>query len=559
MHLAQTITVFLFSLAACLLSSDVTTGSLSFHQFTSPIFTVFILSWLTSLLPQIPRKIVQIIVGEAIVLLCIADCYCQMNFGSAISPQLLSVVLNTDVREAGEFISTFLGIGIFKQWRMTLLVLLFLVLPLSFVPKFETIFSERLMSNKSFKTTFSVIIILCVFIEIIPTRDFLRTYSPEYKIQDVESQIFRQENTKNTPMHRVLFAFRVKNLTERDLAEVKRCTLAAKINGCTHLSPHIVLVIGESYNKHHSSLYGYPLETTPMQRKRLENGELFLFNDIITHWNITSNAFIEIFSRPLFPILFRRANYHVTFFSNQFVFKKFGRKKANISGNHFLSNKALSDSIFDYRNSKTRQFDMDLVRDFARYKSETTSGPYTFDIIHLIGQHFEYESRYPNDEAQFTENEYIDRKLNDDEKQIVMHYDNATFYNDMVLDSILSMFEQEEAIVVFVSDHGEEIYDDEHVKGRLFQKPTYPIAHQEYEVPMWIWCSESYMIAHNEIVEQIKESLDKPFMTDDISQLLYYLAGISCQWYETRNNILSVDYQCKPRIISGNVDYDMLH
>ena len=559
MRLAQTITVFLFSLAACLLSSDVTTGSLSYHQFTSPIFTVFILSWLTSLLPQIPRKIVQIIVGEAIVLLCIADCYCQMNFGSAISPQLLSVVLNTDVREAGEFISTFLGIGIFKQWRMTLLVLLFLVLPLSFVPRFETIFSERLMSNKSFRISFSAIIILCVFIEIIPTRDFLRTYSPEYKIQDVEGQIFRQENTKNTPMHRVLFAFRVKTLTERDLAEVKRCTLAANIDGCTHFSPHIVLVIGESYNKHHSSLYGYPLETAPMQRKRLENGELFLFNDVVTHWNITSNAFIEMFSRPLFPILFRRAGYHVTFFSNQFVFKKFGRKKANISGNHFLSNKALSDSVFDYRNSKTRQFDMDLVRDFARYKSETTSGPYTFDIIHLIGQHFEYESRYPNGEAQFTENEYIDRKLNDDEKQIVMHYDNATFYNDMVLDSILSMFEQEEAIVVFVSDHGEEIYDDEHVKGRLFQKPTYPIAHQEYEVPMWIWCSESYMIAHNEIVEQIKESLDKPFMTDDISQLLYYLAGISCQWYETRNNILSVDYQCKPRIISGNVDYDMLH
>lgn len=559
MHLAQTITVFLFSLAACLLSSDVTTGSLSYHQFTSPIFTVFILSWLTSLLPQIPRKIVQIIVGEAIVLLCIADCYCQMNFGSAISPQLLSVVLNTDVREAGEFISTFLGIGIFKQWRMTLLVLLFLVLPLSFVPKFETIFSERLMSNKSFKTTFSVIIILCVFIEIIPTRDFLRTYSPEYKIQDVESQIFRQENTKNTPMHRVLFAFRVKTLTERDLAEVKQCTLAATIDGCTHLSPHIVLVIGESYNKHHSSLYGYPLETTPMQRKRLENGELFLFNDIITHWNITSNAFIEIFSRPLFPILFRRANYHVTFFSNQFVFKKFGRKKANISGNHFLSNKALSDSIFDYRNSKTRQFDMDLVRDFAKYKSGTASKPYTFDIIHLIGQHFEYESRYPNDEAKFTENEYLDRQLDDDEKQSVMHYDNATFYDDKVLDSIVNMFGQEEAIVIFVSDHGEEIYDDEHVKGRLFQKPTYPIAHQEYEVPMWIWCSESYMIAHNEIVEQIKESLDKPFMTDDISQLLYYLAGISCQWYETRNNILSVDYQCKPRIISGNVDYDMLH
>lgn len=559
MRIAQTITIFIFSLTACLLSSDMTTGSLSIHHLTSPVFTVFILSWLTSLLPKLPRKITQIIVGEAVILLCIADCYCYMNFGSAISPQLLSVVLNTDAREAGEFISSFIGIGIFKQWRMTLLIILFFAFPIAFIPKIEGLFSKRLILNKYFKITASIIIILSIILEIKPTRDFLKIFSSDYKIQDVESQIFRQENTQNTPVHRVLFAFRVKKLTERDLAEIKRSTLEASIDGCTHLSPHIVLVIGESYNKHHSSLYGYPLETTPLQRKRYENGELFLFNNVVTHWNITSNAFIEIFSRPLFPILFRRAGYHVTFFSNQFVFKRFGKKKANISGNHFLSNKALSDSIFDYRNSRTRHYDMELIKEFARYKSETVSEPYTFDIIHLIGQHFEYELRYPKNETYFTESEYINRQLNDEERQFVTHYDNATLYNDKVLDSVIRMFEQEEAVVIFISDHGEEVYDDEHVKGRLFQRPTYSIAHQEYEIPMWIWCSEKYKLAHNEIVEQIKKSLDKPFITDDISQLFYYLAGINCRWYNDRNNILSIDYQCRPRIINGGVDYDNLH
>lgn len=202
---------------------------------------------------------------------------------------------------------------------------------------------------------------------------------------------------------------------------------------------------------------------------------------------------------------------------------------------------------------------MELIKEFARYKSETVSEPYTFDIIHLIGQHFEYELRYPKNETYFTESEYINRQLNDEERQFVTHYDNATLYNDKVLDSVIRMFEQEEAVVIFISDHGEEVYDDEHVKGRLFQRPTYSIAHQEYEVPMWIWCSESYKHAHHEVVEQITQSLDKPFITDDISQLLYYLAGINCKWYDDSRNILSVDYQCKARIINGNVDYDMLH
>lgn len=559
MRFAQTVTIFIFSLAACLLSSDTTTGRLSFHQLTSPIFTVFVLSWLTSLLPQVPRKITQIIVGEIVILLCVVDCYCQINFRSALSPQLLSVVLNTDAREAGEFLSTFLGVGIFKQWRMVLLILLFIIFPIVFVPKIEAIFAKRLIHNRYFKISFFVIVFISLIFEIKPTCDFIKIFNSECKIQDVENRLLSHDDTKNTSIHRVVFAFRANKLTELDLDVVKQCTMTANVDSCTHLSPHIVLVIGESYNKHHSSLYGYPLETAPLQRKRLENGELFLFNDVITHWNITSNAFIEIFSRPLFPVLFRRAGYHVTFFSNQFVFKRFGRKNANQSGNHFLTNKILSDSIFDYRNSKTGRYDMDLVRRFETYKSKTASEPYTFDIIHLIGQHFEYKERYPKKEAHFTENEYVNRELNDDEKQIVMHYDNATFYNDRVLDSIIRLFEREEAVVIFISDHGEEVYDDKHVQGRLFQKPDFSIARQEYEVPMWIWCSESYKHTHNEVVEQIRESVDRPFMTDDVSQLLYYLAGIDCEWYDSSRNILSVDYKCESRLINGNVDYDELH
>lgn len=39
---------------------------------------------------------------------------------------------------------------------------------------------------------------------------------------------------------------------------------------CLYTSPDIILIIGESYNKRHASLYGYPLETTPRLRRRME-------------------------------------------------------------------------------------------------------------------------------------------------------------------------------------------------------------------------------------------------------------------------------------------------
>ena len=139
-----------------------------------------------------------------------------------------------------------------------------------------------------------------------------------------------------------------------------------------------------------------------------------------------------------------------------------------------------------------------------------------------------------------------------------MQYDNATHYDDIVLDSILTLYEHDETIVIFVADHGEEVYDELPIHGRLFQEPTAIQAKNEFEVPMWIWCSRSYHDSHPEIVSAISSSTSKAFLTDGIPQILLYLAGIKCVWTDDKHNLLSPQYQPKQRIIGGNVDYDIL-
>lgn len=128
----------------------------------------------------------------------------------------------------------------------------------------------------------------------------------------------------------------------------------------------------------------------------------------------------------------------------------------------------------------------------------------------------------------------------------------------MVLDSILSLYENDEAIVIFIADHGEQVYDNGEFQGRLFQDPTAEQAKYEFEVPMWIWCSRSYRDQHPDVVKSIIEAKDKPFMTDGIPQLLLSLAGIDSKWNDESHNLLSPQYKCKPRIIGGNTDYDVL-
>jgi len=277
---------------------------------------------------------------------------------------------------------------------------------------------------------------------------------------------------------------------------------------------------------------------------------------MFSHWEHGNSRHIS--SYPLFPILFKRAGYEVTFFSNQYLLKGFRKGATNQAGHFFLADNTLSDSLFSYRNRKSSKYDLGLVGQFKQYIKKAERPAYTLDIVHLVGQHFEYSIRYPHSQTAFTLYNYKDRTLNTDSKQIVMHYDNATRYNDIVLDSILTIHEQKEAIVLFVADHGEEVYDDLPVHGRLFQEPTKLQAKNEFEVPMWIWCSKSYQEKHPNIVSAISSSTSKAFLTDGLPQVLLYLAGIKCEWSNDKNNILSRHYQPKQRIIGGIADYDKL-
>ena len=64
---------------------------------------------------------------------------------------------------------------------------------------------------------------------------------------------------------------------------------------------------------------------------------------------------------------------------------------------------------------------------------------------------------------------------------------------------------------------------------------------------------------HPDIVRQINNAVQRPFMTDNISQVLVYLAGIQTSFYIEENNLLSDDYNAeRKRIIKGTVDYDAL-
>lgn len=122
-------------------------------------------------------------------------------------------------------------------------------------------------------------------------------------------------------------------------------------------------------------------------------------------------------------------------------------------------------------------------------------------------------------------------------------------------------FENQDAIVIYMPDHGEECYEP----GRGFicrnhsAQVDWPLAHYEFEIPFWIYCSRRYARRHPDVVRAVKAAKDKPFMTDALPHMLVWLAGIGSKDYRDSYNLLSPDYDARrPRILKNSADYDVL-
>ena len=294
-------------------------------------------------------------------------------------------------------------------------------------------------------------------------------------------------------------------------------------------------------------------------------GELIVFGDMTSAWNTTCESLKEMLSTqcagqpgtwasaPPFPLLFRMAGYHTSFFSNQYMVKRSGF--SDFIEDAFFNNPPISRRLFDTRNESTHDYDMALTDDYKRCQ---TRHPYTLDIFHFLGLHADFKKRYPANFGVFDAKDYDRDDLTEQQREILAHYDNAIVYNDLVIDSILRLYEDEDAIAIFVADHGERIFDNSTEWGRNLTWDRNDIR-QQFDIPFWIWASPSYRSSRAQLWEQIRSCRNRRGMTDTIAQLLLHLAGIHSPWYYPQYDILHNDYDnSRKRIIRGERDYDRI-
>lgn len=344
----------------------------------------------------------------------------------------------------------------------------------------------------------------------------------------------------------------------------KNCTAYTTVKD----SLNIIVVIGESHIKYHSQLYGYELETNPNLAKEHKAGRLHVFEDVITSSNMTSIALRNILccnnsgenelwhEYPSFLTIFKKAGYKIFFWDNQRDFIRQDNYPFTLKT--FLYQPGICNICNATTNNTIYTYDGELINSFIK----TTGIPnskHNLILFHLIGQHHSAEDRYPKDRFNKFHSSDIKRDapyLGEKEKAYIANYDNATLYNDHVIGNIIEYFKDKNTILVYFSDHGEEVYDYRNQCARDHGKLTADKLKYQYDIPFWVWCSDAFNDCYPNKVEDIKAATKRPMIIDNVCHMLFNAGGIECRHYREELDVISDKYQNRKRAINRKYFYE---
>lgn len=514
---------------------------------------VCIVALILSFLPHKISRRVELLLISFCLLLNMTESFLNVHFNFGFMPQIVTFISETNTDEIGGFLTSYV---LSAKTCIVACAYIAAGVLVSLLYKFSYIFLQLKKHSRGLTTAIVLAAIVVQAGGVKLHRQYWLTFSDDNQNQELAY------NGAYTPSRRILYSLVNSRHAERETDLVRQQTQRAAITSASCQSPLIILYIGESYARGHSALYGYSLNTTPYTMAEKQRGNLVALTDVVSYANYTSLSMKHIFSlhdngrpgdwcdAPLFPALFRKAGYDVAFISSQFV----GTDNEFVAS--FLSDTTLSRIMFSYRNTSTCEYDEELLACLdtvlaRRHKADLV-------IINGNGQHFDYEDKYPQSFARFTAKDYAAHsELTDGERNVMAAYDNATLYNDYVMGQIFRRLRQRDAIVVFLADHGECLYDDgDNRHGHATEGFTSPAICREYEIPAWLWCTDSYRAAHPDIYDSICRAANRRFMSDDIAQTLLSIAGIQTPWYVENNDLLSRSFTPKRRMLKGVYDYD---
>ncbi len=300
----------------------------------------------------------------------------------------------------------------------------------------------------------------------------------------------------------------------------------------------VVLVIGETSRADNWQLYGYHRPTNPVLSK---TEGLTVFTDYMSQSNTTHKSvpiLLSLADAEDYTILyrtkgimqaFREAGYHTAFISNQ---------QHNHSFIDFLGEQA-DYCLFLHDSLSRNADDIELLKPL-RQQIKQNRRKRTFIVLHTYGSHFSYADRYPKAMRRFTPDRYDGAKAKY-KLQLVNAYDNTIVHTDFLIGKVISALSSEggSAAMLFTSDHGEDIFDDQR---HLFLHASPFPSYYQLHVPLIAWTSPTYRIRHAEIAQSLISNSHKQAESNSVFHTLLSLGGVATHYHNDSLSLASPAY-----------------
>lgn len=494
------------------------------YSFIVILFQIFS-SYIGKICGKRPANIITVLIFTIIVCYSFSQTFLWFNFHRHWDAFTLQLINETTPKESSEFLSAY-------TCNATTTVILFLyaaVLVTGLWIDHRTKLCVQLRKNWQ-----KILVTLCI----------IAVYSQVYFL--IGNADTNYDRAAGFPIKRsVIFNLRQSILQMKEYEdENQKCIRTMNNYAYSDIipddAPDIVWIIGESYNKHHSSIYGYYLETSPCLQRYIDAGKTYAFKDVTAPSNGTSDSFKHFLSlsscrkgekwydAPLVPSIFKHQGWNVVYYSNQFVCEDdLGQWDASMG---FINHPYIHRNLFTERNHRTYDYDQELIDDY-KINRKKLEGKKNLIIFHLYGQHVEFSQRYPEDFEYFTADSIQHKSLSEAQREVVAQYDNATRYNDFVVNNIIKMFENRDAIIFYFADHGEEIYDFRNHMGRTSLDDDVEEAKvHQLEIPFIISLTDRCAAKRPSLAKRISDISGKPFCTDDFPLMLFDLLNVKTKW-----------------------------
>ena len=305
-----------------------------------------------------------------------------------------------------------------------------------------------------------------------------------------------------------------------------------------------VVIIGESANRNHFSLYGYPRFTNPELERRIADNDLVVYEQAyscgVSTLGVLSYALTAATLKKGRP----QTSSTVIEVLNRAGFETFWVHNGSTSlRNNLLGLISEQAQYTDHLSSIYGTEDGKLLEEVSKVLANDT-GKNKVIFLKTQGSHVGYCKRLPEgDEWKFGDLDF-DRWLIPNKYELTKVsaqsncYDGSIKYTDYFIDEIINIVESKGKVasVVYVSDHGDEVVQG---TAHMGNSPTYGV----FAVPMILWFSEKYKQEYKEKYANIVRNAKSVFVNDVLFDSLLGLMAVDYEKLIAKNDISGSDFR----------------